>query len=388
MRVPVHVAASALSLPVCDGRGLRPEPMAPQEHPERILLKKRLILILKLTVMVVVFLFVFYKLRGAWQTVGSHPIHIDWSFAPLIGLAFVGIMATNALTWRWLAWRMGDRNQTLPLLGAYTFSQAGKYAPGKVLLVLMRIERTHRLGMSRELCLLSTLVENAMYSLSGGLVGAIALMFIARDHPLYLVLCGLMIVGLLTLFHPKIFFGIVNAALKSMKRGPIPPSRHFRKFDMACAVLMFMPSWLFGGFGLWSAIHCVHGVSALEMFPLAGIFGLSVTLGMLSMFPGGLGVREAVQALFLMPIVHSAELIVVAVALPRVFQITVELTLAILGGIVSSRYGSPVSPPVAETGGSMAGSIPAATGPAAVVVPAASRPEPSAPISASSNSSD
>ncbi len=333
-------------------------------------MKKRLVFILKFTVMVVVFLFVFYKLRGAWQTVGSHPIHIDWSFAPLIGLAFVGIMATNALTWRWLAWRMGDRNKTLPLLGAYTFSQAGKYAPGKVLLVLMRIERTHRLGMSRELCLLSTLVENAMYSLSGGLVGAIALMFIARDHPLYLLLCGLMIAALLTLFHPKIFFGIVNAALKSMKRGPIPPSRHFRKFDMACAVLMFMPSWLFGGFGLWSAIHCVHSVGALELFRLSGIFGLSVTLGMLSMFPGGLGVREAVQALFLMPIVHSAELIVVAVALPRVFQITVELTLAIFGGIVSSRYGSPVTSPVAKPEESNSPGIPAA-GPTAAMAPGA-----------------
>lgn len=301
------------------------------------LTKARLIFIVKLLVMVLVFGFVGDKLLDAWHKAGSKPVDIDWRYIPIIPLGFIGIMITNSLTWLWLARQMGDRSPTVPLLGAYTFSQAGKYAPGKIFLVLMRIDRTHRAGMPRELCVLSTILENAMYTLSGALVGAIALLVDARDHPLYLVLVGAAIAALLAVFHPKIFFFMINMALKSMKRGPIPPSRQFRIRHMLSAVGMFMPVWFLGGLALWASVHSIHAIS-LHAYPdLVGTFALSVSLGMFSLLPGGLGVREAIQALFLTPIVGSPELIVVAVAMPRVAQIVVEMTLAGIGGVVNAR---------------------------------------------------
>ena len=308
--------------------------------------KKTGVFILKLVVMVAVFTFVGIKLAETWHKVGQHPVHIDWRYCAIIPLAFVGIMTTNALTWLWLTRRMGDRSAVLPLLGAYTFSQMGKYAPGKVLLVLMRLERTHRAGMARETCLLSTLLENAMYTLSGGLVGSTALVMAARNHPLYLVGCGLIMAALLGLFYPPFFFWMINTALRSMGKSAIPPSRRFQLKHMIYAVVMFLPTWLFGGVGLWMAVSCVHHVSILHTVELIGVFALSVSLGMFSLLPGGLGVREAVQALFIAPLVGSPELVVVVVALPRVFQILVELTLAVAGGVLNSRLTAklPVTP--------------------------------------------
>ncbi len=313
--------------------------------------KKTGVFILKLVVMVAVFTFVGIKLDETWHKVGQHPVHIDWHYCVLIPLAFVCIMMTNALTWLWLARQMGDRNPILPLLGAYTFSQMGKYAPGKVLLVLMRIERTHRARMSRETCLLSTLLENAMYTLSGGLVGAMALVVVARNHPLYLMGCGLLMAALLGLFYPRFFFWIINTALRSMGKAAIPPSRRFKLSHMMYAVVMFLPTWLFGGVALWAAVSCVHHVSILHTVELIGVFALSVSLGMFSLLPGGLGVREAVQALFIAPLVGSPELVVVVVALPRVFQIIVELTLALTGGLINSRLTAalPAAPPEADS---------------------------------------
>ena len=115
---------------------------------------------------------------------------------------------------------------------------------------------------------------------------------------------------------------------------------------MIYAVVMFLPTWLFGGVGLWMAVSCVHHVSILHTVELIGVFALSVSLGMFSLLPGGLGVREAVQALFIAPLVGSPELVVVVVALPRVFQILVELTLAVAGGVLNSRLTAklPVTP--------------------------------------------
>ena len=316
--------------------------------------KKTGVFILKLVVMAAVFTFVGIKLAETWHKVGQHPVHIDWRYCVIIPLAFICIMTTNALTWLWLTRQMGDRHAVMPLLGAYTFSQMGKYAPGKVLLVLMRIERTHRAGMSRETCLLSTLLENAMYTLSGGLVGSMALVVAARNHPLYLLGCGLLMAALLGLFYPRFFYWIINTALRSMGKAAIPQSRRFKLSHMIWAVLMFLPTWLFGGVALWAAVSCVHHVSILHTVELIGVFALSVCLGMFSLLPGGLGVREAVQALFIAPLVGSPELVVVVVALPRVFQILVELTLALTGGVMNSRLTANVSHAELKTDGNSA----------------------------------
>lgn len=286
--------------------------------------------------------FVFLKLHRAWQNVGSYSIHLDWRFIALIPLCFVGIMATNALTWLWLTRRMGDNCRTVPLLGAYVYSQLGKYAPGKVFLVLIRLGRTHRAGMTREICLLSTLLENAMYTLSGGLVGAVTLLVAARDHPLYLAMCAALIALLLGFFHPRVFFSVINLALKSMKRGPIPPDRRFRLRDMIGAVIRFLPCWIFGGIAMWASVRAMHPIGMMEMFKLTGVFALSVSLGMFSLLPSGLGVRDGVQMLFLGPLLGIPQLVVVAVAMLRVVQILVELSLAVTGGIVNSRTTNPV----------------------------------------------
>ncbi len=312
-------------------------------------MKKNIVWMIKLVVMAAIFAFVAIKLARAWHNVGLQHLRLDWRFEPLIPLAFLGIMTTGALTWLWLARRMGDRSPTVPLLGAYTFSQAGKYAPGKVFLVLMRVDRTHRAGMSRETCVLSTLLENAMYTLSGALVGAVALLVVARDHPLYLGLCALLILLLLGVFHPRVFFPLLNMALKSIKRGPIAPGRRFRLAHMVGAVIMFLPCWIFGGLALWASVRAMQPIALYDWPRLCGVFALSVSLGMFSLLPGGLGVREAVQALFLAPLVGSPAIVVAAVALPRVFQIMVELTLAGLGGAINARLTSKHAPATAAS---------------------------------------
>jgi len=311
--------------------------------------KKKLIFLVKLAVMVVTFAFVGVKIAEAWHTIGEHPVHVDWRWSLLIPLGYIGVMIDNALTWLWLARQMGDRSHVTPLIGAYVFSQAGKYAPGKLMLVIMRIERAHRVGMSRETCVLSTLLENAMYTLSGGLVGAIAMFIAVRNHPVYLILSGAMVVGLLVFFYPAVFFGVINMVLKSMKRQPIPPSRQFRRRHMFAAVFMFLPCWVCGGFALWAAVNCLTPAPLNSIPMLSGAFALSVSLGMFSLLPGGLGVREVIQGIFLAPFLHNSIILVgAAVGLARLFQVVVEMILALIGGAITSRY-----PPVTATENSL-----------------------------------
>jgi uncharacterized membrane protein YbhN (UPF0104 family) len=269
-------------------------------------------------------------------------------------------MLTSALVWRAMAARMGERGgnphlPTLPLLGAYTFSQMGKYVPGKVALVLMRIERASRFGMSAGVCTLATLLENALYVVSGGLCGMLAIFRVlaelraqhtiteAQQHlawPLVIVA----LIAILAVCHPAILYGVINGVLKGMKKEPIPPERRATLLTLITTVLGFFPCWLLGGLALWASTRCVAPVDFSAALWFAGAYALSVVIGMISFLPGGLGIREGVLGIAvtiqLAPILGHDDAIKLATAaagLQRLFQIIAELLMGAFGAAITAR---------------------------------------------------
>ena len=74
-------------------------------------MNKKLMFVLKLVAMLAILGFVGWKLYQGWDDVQQKHLHVDWGFGALAVLTFAGTMVTSALVWRWLAWRMGDRNR-------------------------------------------------------------------------------------------------------------------------------------------------------------------------------------------------------------------------------------------------------------------------------------
>ncbi|HVS70352.1 MAG TPA: lysylphosphatidylglycerol synthase transmembrane domain-containing protein [Phycisphaerae bacterium] len=300
------------------------------------------------------------KVYEAWRGAAGMKVVIDWRWGALSILGFCGSMITSALVWRWLAYRMGERGAekklpTLPLVGAYTFSQMGKYVPGKVALVLMRIDRARRFGMSAGTCTLSTLVENALYIASGGLCGMLAIFRILDELRAQKAITELQqhlawpiiivaLAGILVLCHPTVLYGVLNRAITRMKREPIPPERRPRFAVVLGAVIGFLPCWLCGGLALWASSRSVYPLDLSAAFWFSGAYALSVIIGMVSLLPGGLGVREAVLgaavAIQLSPAVghdNAVKLAAAAAGLQRLFQIGAELLLGAAGAALTSR---------------------------------------------------
>jgi hypothetical protein len=260
-------------------------------------------------------------------------------------------MLTSACVWRWLAHKMGDRCRTIPLLASYTYSQMGKYFIGKVVLLLMRIERTQRFGMDPAVCTLSTLLENALYMISGALVGMMAIVRItgevkAQYRPLLWPVTLALVVLLITACAPPVFYGIVNRLLRKMKRPEVERRDRLSAATLALAVLAFIPCWLFGGLAMWGSCQCVHLVPPADCWWFAGAYALSVIIGMASLLPGGAFIREAVlgaaaalQFSALPGITHAdAVLLGSAVAiLQRIFQLIVEMLLGAIGMAITTR---------------------------------------------------
>jgi uncharacterized membrane protein YbhN (UPF0104 family) len=329
---------------------------------------KRLVFALKLLILAAILGFAGHEVYKQWDKLRHSAQEVNLAAAPLAVLGFAGVMLTSGLVWYWLARRLdgagrggGGPHPLVGLLGAYTYSQMGKYVPGKVVLLVMRIERAGRFGLSVQTCTLSTLLENALYMISGGLAGILGLLWHARDlqaQSYGWVLPGSVgaILVLLACCHPAVFYGFVNTLLKRMKKPVIAPEARLGMGTLALAVLMFLPCWICGGAALWVSTHCVFANVPLAAMPvLMGGFALSVILGMLSLLPGGLGVREAVLALFVVWEIHDvagpkAEAIAaVAVVLQRLFQIGAEALLGLAGMAVSGGRRIGAQPAASET---------------------------------------
>jgi uncharacterized membrane protein YbhN (UPF0104 family) len=313
-------------------------------------LKKPWVTLIKLLLMAAILGMVGKYLYEAWHKTQSVALHVDWSYAPLGILGFCGSMLTSGLVWRWIAWRMGDHHATVPLLGAYTFSQMGKYIPGKVVLLLMRIERAGRFGMDSRTCTLSTLLENFIYLISGGLAGLAGLA--AYSHELraegylwVLPACGVLVMLLISATHPAIFYRLMNVALKQFKRPPVDGAHRLGMPTLMACVLMFLPCWAFGGLAFWASARCVAPMLPLgSVVVLMGAFALGVIIGMVSLLPGGAGIREAMMGFFLalelghVGVDHDTAIryASVAVILQRLLQVIVEAGLGIAGGLITA----------------------------------------------------
>jgi len=313
-------------------------------------LKKPWVTLLKLLLMLAILAAVGWQLYKAWSATSHVALHIDWRYAPLGLLGFTGSMLTSGLVWRWIARKMGDHNPTIPLLGAYTFSQMGKYIPGKVVLLLMRIDRAGRFGMDARTCTLSTLLENFIYLISGGLAGLVGLAAYfktlqAEGHLWVLPACGVLVMVLLLATHPAIFYRLVDIALKKFKRPPIDPAHRLRMGQLLGCVILFLPCWICGGIALWASARCLDAaLPASAIIVLISAFALGVIIGMVSLLPGGALVRESVLGLFLVvELMHlgldhntAIQHATIVAGLQRLFQVTVEAGLGLVGSVLTA----------------------------------------------------
>jgi uncharacterized membrane protein YbhN (UPF0104 family) len=321
-------------------------------------MKKHAVLAIKILVLALIAFLVTRQLYNSWGAISGQHLVIHWSWGILAVASFCGSLLTAAIVWRWIAHRMGDRSPTVPLLGAYTFSQMGKYI-FKVALLLMRIERAKRFGMPAGLCTLSTLLENALYMISGALVGMVAIMELAHDlSPRQALLLWPVtiaaVLGLAAACYPPLFYRLVNSLLRKMKKPEVPREQWLSLPTLLAAVAAFLPCWIFGGLALWASLCAVQPAGLAESWWFPGAYALSVIVGMASLLPGGAGVREALLlaavTVELTPALgHDRALLLggAAAVLQRLFQVIAELLMGALGAILTSRRAAaaPQSPP-------------------------------------------
>src|SRR5207249_4749164 len=132
----------------------------------------------------------------------------------------------------------------------------------------------------------------------------------------------------LVLLHPRVFVGMLNIALRRLKRQPITQIPPIRKY--LWPVLASFGQWIFAGLALWFMTAAVTDVSPALIPLFIASAALAMTVSYLAPFaPGGIGVREGLYLLTLGPVI-GPKVAIVVVAM-RIVQTMIELLLAAVG---------------------------------------------------------
>jgi hypothetical protein len=237
---------------------------------------------------------------------------------PFVLLAMVPMIVGLVLqAWGWvrLVRRMSGAVVRLPPgLKLYFDSQLARYAPGKIGLPLVRIEGGTRMGMSAALVGSSVLIETLCWAAVGSVTSLLALAGSGHQKAAIFALLGRYAVPLLVLFSA----GLLLLMLLDRRRFPDFVARWLRldgngplvPFDLPAIHVGVWAAWGIHGYLVSRAIGAApeDSTPAISASMIAQIAGFLIVAA-----PAGLGVREAVFSLALVPSVGSVGAVSAAV---------------------------------------------------------------------------
>ena len=240
-----------------------------------------------------------------WKVLATHAS--QWNLW-LIGLAFLGFILQElsfGLIWQAVLARLGSRLDLRTCLRIYLASEFVRYIPGNVWHVLTRILWVGRYGVSRPIAFASMTVELITKLAAGVLVFAISLLFwhdfgavgaLLHGTPVVVVLGVVTMLAVLIGLHPRILNGLLNFALRLLKRDPVLLT--LRYSDILLVTLAWCISWLVAGSAFYLLLLALWPSIPIAALPICiGIYAIAWDIGFVSFItPSGLGIREGTIA--------------------------------------------------------------------------------------------
>src|SRR5438445_8204085 len=216
-------------------------------------LKKIIKLTLQIGLPIAIAAVFLYKVRD-WQW-GLLANFSHWNLW-LLALAFCGFIFQElsfGLIWQTVLARLGYRLDLRPCLRIYLASEFVRYIPGNVWHVLTRILWVGRYGVSRPIAFASMTVELITKLAAAAIIFALSLLFWGNlgtvsslfQSSFIIVLGMVSFLALLIVLHPRILNGLLNTALRLIKRDPVVLTLSYS--DILLVTLAWFVSWFVAG---------------------------------------------------------------------------------------------------------------------------------------------
>lgn len=278
-----------------------------------------------------------YKIRdwGDWNEL-IVSVH-QWNYW-LLALSFLGFILQEmsyGLIWQAVLRRLGHSLPLRVCLRIYLASEFVRYIPGNVWHILTRILWVGKYGVSRPIAFASMTVELITKLAAGALIFAVSLLFWGNlgtvgslfQSSFIIVLGMVSFLALLIVLHPRILNGLLNTALRLLKRDPVVLTLSYA--DILLITLVWFTSWFFAGCAFFVLVLALWPQTPLAALPICiGIYAIAWDFGFVTFItPSGIGFRElAIGVLFRLALpAIPVDLVAIIALLSRVVSTAAEL---------------------------------------------------------------
>lgn len=275
-------------------------------------------------------IFLTLTIRRNWNSLER----FDWSVDPLLLAASIvglsGVLAWGVWIWsRVLVHFEAQRISTLSLQRIWFLSNLARYIPGKVWQFVGVAQLARSAGIPAALLLTSMVVHVLFTILAAAVITGLLLPYSALGlHAWRPVGVVLSVVAGLVLVHPAIVNAGLNLSTRLTRQPILTWSGSWT--DGVRLFLLSVVSWILYGAVFYLFLLSLTPVPLQTLPALVAVNALSFLAGYFAFLPAGIGVREAVMAALLDPVLPTGVAAVLAV-LSRLWMIAAEL----LGALVA-----------------------------------------------------
>lgn len=303
--------------------------------PPALISKRTLVRIVKLTLFILLIVFVVRELRLRFATISFSELHFN--YAILLPAALLQMLPLLIVGWVYylLMDSHSPRISWLTVCAVTAVCRMGKYLPGKFASTAGAVWLFHRQGLPVALATRVTLMTQGLMVVLGLITAVPLTVFFQPVYnrlPLAWLWCILLIAAGLVCLHPRVFRGLENFVLARLGQPLLPDIGRVRNY--LAPVSLLVVSQIVSGLVLWLTIRSVTDFSITWVPLCISAVALAGTIGLLALFaPAGLGVREWILLIILTPVVGPG-ISAVVVVLARVIHILSESVMAVFGLVV------------------------------------------------------
>ena len=239
-----------------------------------------------------------WTVRSAWTELRSQEIGFDAGRAALAtGLLAITYLGFAGL-WREIALSLGTKVPFRNTVQLWSFSNLGRYLPGKVWQVIGLVVIARDLGVPPGVATSVAIIALGFMICSGALVGVLLVPGAAAEYPVLRAGIWAIALGMVV---PLASPGILARAIRLLPESfGCRDVRGFSRLTVVKLEAYFLATWLVHG-ATFLVLASAFAPLGWGAFPaLCGSFSLSYVGGLIAVFaPGGIGVREGLIVVLL-----------------------------------------------------------------------------------------
>lgn len=278
-----------------------PAPVAAESPKPRG--RKWLVRLMKLSVVVVVAVFIVLTAQRGWSQIAAYRWNLSWPWLMVAsGLYLLGLLPCG-LFWHRTLLALGQHPSLGETLRAYYIGHLGKYVPGKALVVVLRTGLIRSERVATGVAAASVFYETLTMMAVGAFLSAAIIALWFREHWGFAAVAASLSLAALLPTLPPVFRRLVRLAGVGRKS----PDVEARLTNLGYAMLTWgwlsiAGGWFLMGLSLWATLRgmgitetATGPLYAWSQWPLfTAAVSLAMVAGFLSLIPGGALVRETV----------------------------------------------------------------------------------------------